>query len=883
MEKSLLRLSWRRLGIPSDIASLLISYDIGGNTIVGTPLARDTLRRRGTGAFSILPTPPNLWCFEAIVGTGQGDIPSPCNWNAFFDILLVALATSTHQSFSTRGPDHLLRPTQDTAYADDLLSVSATGPGLQRKADIVSAFCIVFGMEIATPKLRAVQIHWGHEDRRGQPTPHLTIRNRHWSNTSQVPLRQWNDVDAKPTKYLGILFDYINSNATHLSLTTSTIQQDFSTLLRRTGLPLLKIEVAIAGVLSKARYAAVFSPWNLPTLHKIDRVFATYFRQILGLHQGFPTALLYTPASFAGLGLPRFSDVVATSKLSMLHQALHGDPHTSHAMTGLLHRLARNAGAPLRPNIASSLLPDSIGPSPTWATCLSEWLAQGSLHLTIGGNPSSHTLDESLSSYFARHDSPLPPQVLTSYYASSLHTVDDKLIPTSQGPAWLQIPSDPTLLLDFSLPLIPPPTHLQLSLSLRPFQCWLLRSQQRVVEILGRSVSNPSSISVRYWLPAHPSHRPISRTPPFRQGSSLHLDPATFSRGASSDTSLLDDTLWSDIAIDSTRIILSGDIPCASRSGVRRQILAMVPFPRPPLPLSSPLASVPIHPLPGSLRHLPQAYSHLSGMRIFTDGSYSRTTTGLAGLYSTTPTCLAFASIVFQPPDDRLLGPRTLSIRITHGETIRHCNAYIMESLALALACKIRESVRRSHPDALLPIYTDCKSARHHALQPPSHPWTSTAYFLYSILWKLKPTAQDLHWTPGHPERRTKDFSQWSDLECGNQIADIMAAPSGPPTLGTLYTLTASEVLQFLQLDASWFIADGSLPLLTSPLKVIQQANHAAYLLQRDTARQLRGRPLQWQNFCLSRTGLWHNAVKAPLPTSSSPGKTFVRLVYSRR
>ena len=170
----------------------------------------------------------------------------------------------------------------------------------------------------------------------------------------------------------------LNTLVSFLIISTPTLPT--SPLPRRTGLPLLKIEVAIAGVLSKARFAAVFSPWSLSTLHKIDRVFATYFRQILGLHQGFPTALLYTPAGYAGLGLPRFSDVVATSKLSMLHQALHGDPHTSHAMTGLLHRLARNTGAPLRPNTASSLLPVSICSPPTWATCLSEWLAQGSLH-----------------------------------------------------------------------------------------------------------------------------------------------------------------------------------------------------------------------------------------------------------------------------------------------------------------------------------------------------------------------------------------------------------------------------------------------------------------------------------------------------------------------
>ena len=225
-----------------------------------------------------------------------------------------------------------------------------------------------------------------------------------------------------------------------------------------------------------------------------------------------------------------------------------------------------------------------------------------------------------------------------------------------------------------------------------------------------------------------------------------------------------------------------------------------------------------------------------------------------------------FASIVFQPPGDRFPGPRTVSIRITNGNVIRGCNAYIMESLALTLACKLRHAIRTSHPGSSLPIYTDCKSARHHALHPPPHPWTSTAYFLYNLLWKLGPTYDDLHWTPGHPERRTKDFSKWSDLECGNQLADMVAGPTPPSSIGTLYSITAREVLQFLLLDASWYIADGPLPLLISPLKVVQQANHQAYLLQRDIARQARGKAPKWSQLCLSRTSLWHSAVQAPYP-----------------
>ena len=497
--KPLLSLAWRRLGIPPDISLLLVSYDTLGRTIVGTPLARETLRRRGTKAFSLTPSKQNLWCFDAIVGTGQGDIPSPCNWNAFFDILLTALSATTVHPFSTRSTDHIIRPTQDTAYADDLLSISASSTGLQAKADMVSAFCIVFGMEIAASKLRAVQIHWGQEDRHCDAVSTLTIRNLHWDNTTPVPLRQWNDPEAKPTKYLGILFDYINSHSTHLGLTIAGIRRDFSALQRRACLPLLKIEIAIAGVISKARYAAAYSSWTLPTLQKLDRLFSANYRRILSLHAGFPTALLYASPRVAGLGLPCFSDVVTLSKLSLVHRALHGDDATAHAMQGLLSRVARHAGRPLRPGIAMPLPKPLLSAPPTWASSLVDWLAQASLSLSPGGASGTDTEDEPIDSYFIRAGHPLPPHTLSSLHASSLHYLGDILLPSPTGPQWLHIPAVPTLLLDFTLPPIPPPSHYPLSLSLRPFQCWLIQSQGRAVEVLGRSSSAPEHLYVRFW------------------------------------------------------------------------------------------------------------------------------------------------------------------------------------------------------------------------------------------------------------------------------------------------------------------------------------------------------------------------------------------------
>ena len=51
---------------------------------------------------------------------------------------------------------------RDVCFADDLTSYSANLHGLQRKADIVSAFTIVAGLDVALAKFRAFHLVWSN-------------------------------------------------------------------------------------------------------------------------------------------------------------------------------------------------------------------------------------------------------------------------------------------------------------------------------------------------------------------------------------------------------------------------------------------------------------------------------------------------------------------------------------------------------------------------------------------------------------------------------------------------------------------------------------------------------------------------------------------------
>ncbi len=50
---------------------------------------------------------------------------------------------------------------ESIAFADDVLSIESTMAALQAKAHLISAWCILTGIEISYTKLRTFGVHWG--------------------------------------------------------------------------------------------------------------------------------------------------------------------------------------------------------------------------------------------------------------------------------------------------------------------------------------------------------------------------------------------------------------------------------------------------------------------------------------------------------------------------------------------------------------------------------------------------------------------------------------------------------------------------------------------------------------------------------------------------
>ena len=109
------------------------------------------------------------------MGRDKGDVLSPTFWAAVFNILLTALDideesiggtwvhSSANEGYKGSG----------TANASNLLSTTPAAEQLQPKADIVSAFSSIMGLQISTTKPRrfVVEAHGiDSEDIRGSTT-----------------------------------------------------------------------------------------------------------------------------------------------------------------------------------------------------------------------------------------------------------------------------------------------------------------------------------------------------------------------------------------------------------------------------------------------------------------------------------------------------------------------------------------------------------------------------------------------------------------------------------------------------------------------------------------------------------------------------------------
>jgi hypothetical protein len=346
--KDFLIVGWVRLGVPLDVATYMVSLDVSGRTVVRTSYALSCLRDAGPAAFSTrttASTATDAAAFERLTGCGQGDIPSPLNWVAYFDLLLTALRLLREERPQGAMLAHVnnveIAVVEPVAYADDVLTADADLEGGQATADTFCAACSMGSQTVAARKLCAMHLKYGDEgmlDPAPEAEPTLRLHTFPWRAADVELLSEGN------CKHLGYVHDAAGTGGPQLTALRESMEREL-TLLGHLRLPRsIHLRVIEKAIFPAALYRTKFSNLSLTHLRKLDSLLNKARRKLLHILPTHPTRLLEGSPRHGGIGCQSLAEETQWAKLGLVARALqHPDPRIGNAVRGLFHRALRKA------------------------------------------------------------------------------------------------------------------------------------------------------------------------------------------------------------------------------------------------------------------------------------------------------------------------------------------------------------------------------------------------------------------------------------------------------------------------------------------------------------------------------------------------------------
>ena len=690
VSKAVLVFSWIRIGVPEALAVYMVDMDIGGSLLVRSPEVvaavksdlREAIKRFG---------------FETVIGTGQGDIPSPLNWDCFIDILLTALEIDSRLdvlkgNFLVADADGFLIPMPEICFADDLLSVKARLEALQRSADIVSAFCIIFDLKLSMEKFRAFMVIWGN-DKRELPDE-LIIHTKGW-----VPMVMKLELSGS-FKHLGVTSDVDASSSTQHAMHLALLKKSLGVIKVKR----LSDEAKWVGIskslYAKIAYSAKFESVSLNKLEELDVPIQIFLRSQAKMLPGFPNTLLFAGREVMGLGFEKLSERVMRDKEALLQRLTRSDPACA---GGLMRRaLVYNGVVPVpHVSVVSPLLLEKSPKRVCWGTSLLSRYSRVGVQYSKSGRLASEA------------DTPVVEVLDLNGECMASDVVDTlaRLGVTLMGEFYM-LGDHLGPLLDifpFASSFEPCP---QMEMSLRVGQCWMLPNyDEHVFEIMGffRDEGEEGiGVSVIPWGNPH-GNRAV--------GSYVEVAMADYTQGAGTHGSV---AMIDFYHRNASLVILSGERHLM-RGKMRRNILS-VRYRRAHCEAKA------------EQRRLPIAFGGATSCT--TDGSYSKSG-NVIELVTGSEVVRCGAAMVMMTGD------------VFSGAVEVKCNGALHSGAPSVELVALQAGVL---VDEALEFRTDCKGAKG-ALERFSHgkPYSHKMGWLMA---DLRNRGRNLKWIRSHPERR---------------------------------------------------------------------------------------------------------------------------------
>ena len=328
--KSIIRLAWKRLGVPDDIVNWLVRLDEDSKTVVKSSWAVEQWAAKGYEGLEA------AGAFHPETGVGQGDVFSPHTWVAVFDIVLCALdRVDQSDGFMLTSKEGERYRAPAVCYADDVISVASTLEGLQAQGNVMSLCTIVLGLTLAVDKLRAFKCCWATPGRQQSEETLTVFQSRLWE-ASTVPLLTKGHI-----KCLGVLYDIDYSGVAQYAASKKLMKTITKVLSKRRASPEVVEAVITTSMLNKAAYQGVLSNWSLKQTLELDGIYAKELKKKSKHMASHPGDNLFRPADQLGMGFTRLTYLIQERKKGSIDRALRSDRYTRRAMEMML---ARGAG-----------------------------------------------------------------------------------------------------------------------------------------------------------------------------------------------------------------------------------------------------------------------------------------------------------------------------------------------------------------------------------------------------------------------------------------------------------------------------------------------------------------------------------------------------------
>ena len=710
-------------------------------------------------------------------------------------------------------------------YADDLVSAACRKEGLQARADIVAAFCAIFGLEISVAKLRLFKVQWGGEQGRAESQAGAeeivvhSLQNGRWTPTA-VAIRDYTAEEA--VKYLGVTVDLGEKDKTSYQQVGLMVERCLRSVQAHRFDRNLQIDAITCSIYAKVRYRGKLASWSLREYEELDRVVAASVRKILRLMPSMATELIYM------VGLTRLTDLIQKDKIGVIVRSTYSGGRTQQAVDGIMERAARHRMV-LDTDGREMNLSSGYGTQVSWADSLIDWLARPGLSLKRAGSEYGGGADESLIEYIRRKGrTAMTAEQKAEVWTAGIYTVADAIGVADDdtnhwadvlGLEWLQD----------VLPLVCPSGYLG---GWRIGQCWglsddagdLAVSRGQVVEFLGTDESS-GELHVRAWTVEKLKKRRGDWAP--RKGDVLKLKEWSHSQGAG--TALrIDPSILVGYA---RKYVLSRDRNVAD--GVLRTVLFVDE--------RKIDRTEPVYTDRGDLGML---INHVrDSSELFTDGSMTTRNLLPVGVKR------AFSAAVVVPHDGAEVSRGASALRIVGGGMPGLESAYDMETTALATAMALFSFHSKTGV-----IHSDCKSAITVVDELDERRLGRAGAGSLGLLWQIcaegKPRVELRH-VRAHPEKTKLEWS-YSAEERGNVMADKVAG-NGQVDDCSVLEMSVGDVLSNVWRAGTWWVTDANLmPQVASPLSLVREWRFQQYLRKRDEYPVIEGNVPRWADIDFS-------------------------------